>query len=48
VVRRHFSAQNIDDVAGELRRDLARVDPAGRVKPGQRIALTVGSRSVKG
>src|SRR5450759_5301611 len=46
LVRRHFSTEKIDDVAGEVRKELARVNLAGRVKPGQRIALTAGSRGV--
>ncbi len=46
LVRRHFSTEKIDDVAGEVRKELSRVNLAGRVKPGQRIALTAGSRGV--
>jgi hypothetical protein len=46
LVRRHFSTEHIDDVAGEVRKELAKVGLAGRVKPGQRIALTAGSRGV--
>ncbi len=46
LVRRHFSTDKIEDVAGEVRKELARVNLAGRVKPGQRIALTAGSRGV--
>lgn len=46
LVRRHFSAEHIEDVAGEVRKELARVGLAGRVKPGQRIAMTAGSRGV--
>ena len=46
LVRRHFSTEKIEDVAGEVRKELARVNLAGRVRPGQRIALTAGSRGV--
>src|SRR5512142_2807632 len=46
LVRRHFSTEKLDDVAGELKKELARVDLASRVKPGQRIAITAGSRGV--
>ncbi|MGI5835884.1 MAG: hypothetical protein ACOX87_05245, partial [Chloroflexota bacterium] len=46
LVRRHFSKEQIEDVAGEVRKELARVGLAQRVKPGQRIALTAGSRGV--
>ena len=46
LVRRHFSTDKIDDVAGALRKELDRVNLAGMVKPGQRIAITAGSRGV--
>ena len=46
LVRRHFATDRVEDVAGEVRKELARVNLAGRVKPGQRIALTAGSRGV--
>ncbi len=46
LVRRHFSKEHIEDVAGEVRKELARVGLAGRVKAGQRIAITAGSRGV--
>lgn len=46
LVRRHFSPEKLDDVAGALRKELDRVNLAGRVKPGQRIAITAGSRGV--
>ncbi|MGE5620069.1 MAG: lactate racemase domain-containing protein [Sphingomonadaceae bacterium] len=46
LVRRHFTKEHIEDVAGAVRKELARVGLAQRVKPGQRIALTAGSRGV--
>ena len=46
LVRRHFTTEHVGDVAGEVRRELARVGLAQRVKAGQRIALTAGSRGV--
>jgi len=46
LVQRHFSKEHIEDVAGEVRKELARVGLAGRVKAGQRIAITAGSRGV--
>jgi len=46
LVRRHFTTEHVEDVAGEVRKELARVGLSGRVKPGQRIALTAGSRGV--
>lgn len=46
LVRRHFTTEHVEDVAGEVRKELARVGLSERVKPGQRIALTAGSRGV--
>lgn len=46
LVRRHFSTDHIEDIAGEVRQQLAQVGLAQRIKPGQRIALTAGSRGV--
>lgn len=45
-VRQHFQGPTIDDVAGEVKRQLARLPLAARVKPGQTVALTAGSRGV--
>ncbi len=46
LVRRHFSSHHLEDVAGEVRRQLHQTDLPGRVKAGQRIAITAGSRGV--
>jgi hypothetical protein len=46
LVTRHFSTEKLEDVTGELRKELSRVNLAGRVKPGQRIAITAGSRGL--
>lgn len=45
-VRQHFQGPKIDDVAGEVKRQLERLPLASRVKPGQTVALTAGSRGV--
>ncbi len=45
-VRQHFDAPRVDDVPGEVARQLARLDLAGRVRPGQSVAVTVGSRGI--
>ena len=45
-VRQHFQGPTLDDVAGEVKRQLARLPLASRVKPGQTVALTAGSRGV--
>ena len=46
LVRRHFSTEHIEDVAGEVRVRLSQANLTGRVRPGQRIAITAGSRGV--
>ena len=46
LVRRHFSSEHIEDVAGAVRDQLAKVGLSQRVEPGQRIAVTAGSRGV--
>ena len=46
LVRRHFSKEHLSDVAGEVRKELAGVGLAERIKPGMRVALTAGSRGV--
>lgn len=45
-VSQHFSAERLDDVGGEVDRQLARLDLARRVKPGETVAITAGSRGV--
>jgi hypothetical protein len=45
-VRQTFDAARLTDVAGALRRELARVEISRRVRPGMRVAVAVGSRGV--
>jgi antitoxin (DNA-binding transcriptional repressor) of toxin-antitoxin stability system len=45
-VRQNFPTQQVDDVAAEVDRQLARLDLARRVKPGETVAVTAGSRGV--
>jgi len=45
-VRQRFSAERVDDVAGEVERQLSGLDLAGRVRAGQTVAITAGSRGV--
>lgn len=45
-VRQHFTTPPLTDVAGEVTRELAKLPLAGRVKPGQTVAVTAGSRGV--
>ncbi len=46
LVRRRFSSYRLEDVEGELRRQLRQAGLSERVHAGQRIAVTVGSRGV--
>lgn len=45
-IRQTFECQRVDDVAGEVHTQLARLDLAREVKPGQTVAVTVGSRGI--
>ncbi len=45
-VRQIFPTQPVEDVAGEVDQQLARLDLAQRVKPGETVAVTAGSRGV--
>ncbi len=46
LVRQKFPDRQIPDVAAEVRRQLAAANFAGRVKPGARVAIGVGSRGI--
>ena len=46
-VRQKFSGPRVDDVTGEVRRQLSRPQVAERIRPGMRIAVGVGSRGIK-
>lgn len=45
-VRQKFDAPRLADVAGEVGRQLGKLELAGRVQPGQTVAITVGSRGI--
>src|SRR5438876_583966 len=46
VVRQNFPDRRIPDVAAEVRRQLAQSGFSGRLKPGARVAIGVGSRGI--
>lgn len=46
VVRQKFADHRIPDVAAEVRKQLAASPFAGRLKPGSRVAIGVGSRGI--
>ena len=45
-VRQNFKAQRVDDVAAETEEQLRRLDLGQRVKRGQTVAVTAGSRGI--
>lgn len=45
-VRQHLEARRVADVAGEVRRQLERLSLGQKVRPGQRVAIAVGSRGI--
>lgn len=46
LVRQKFPDRRIQDVAGEVRKQLAASDFAARLKPGSRVSIGVGSRGI--
>ena len=44
--RQHFAAERLDDVTGAVVAELERCGLAERIRPGQRIAVTGGSRGI--
>ncbi|MBN2581280.1 MAG: DUF2088 domain-containing protein [Pirellulales bacterium] len=45
-IRQTFAAPRVDDVPGEVRRQLARLALAEKIRPAQRVAVTAGSRGI--
>ncbi len=45
-IRQHFDAPRVDDIAGTVRDEIARINPSSVIKPGQTVAITAGSRGV--
>jgi hypothetical protein len=45
-VRQNFDAPRVTDIPGEVDRQLAGLDLGSRVKPGQSVAITAGSRGI--
>ncbi len=46
LVRQKFAAGHIADVAAAVREEIARILPATAIKPGDSVAVTVGSRGI--
>ena len=47
-LRQRFDSTRVDDVPGEVRAQLARLDLGQKVRPGQSVAITAGSRGIAG
>ena len=45
-LRQRFDAPSVADVAGEVERELTRLDLGEKVRPGQTVAVTAGSRGI--
>jgi hypothetical protein len=45
-IRQHFEAPRIDNVAGAVRSELERIQLKNRIRPGQSVAITAGSRGI--
>lgn len=45
-VRQKFETPHVEDVPGEVRAQLERLELAGKVKPGESVAITAGSRGI--
>ena len=45
-VRQTFEATRVEDVPGEVRAQLARLDLGQKLRPGQSVAITAGSRGI--
>lgn len=45
-VRQKFECPRVDDIPGEVERQLAALRLSSKVKPGQTVAITVGSRGI--
>ena len=45
-VRQHFQAPTVDDIPGTISTEIARLGLGAKVRPGQSVAISVGSRGV--
>ncbi len=45
-VRQRFQSTRVDDIPARVAREIARLDLSGRLKPGDSVAITAGSRGV--
>jgi hypothetical protein len=45
-VRQHFDAPTLDDIPAAVRQEVASLELSGKVKPGESVAISVGSRGI--
>lgn len=45
-IRQHFPAERVEDIPAEVERQLSRLELAGKVRAGESVAITVGSRGI--
>jgi hypothetical protein len=45
-VRQHFDAPRVDDVAGEVAKQLSQLQLSEKIQPGQSVAISAGSRGI--
>jgi len=45
-VRQHFDAQRVDDIPATVEAELAKLQLGQTIRPGQRVAITAGSRGI--
>ncbi len=45
-IKQHFDGPRVDDVAGEVERQLSALDLGGKIKPGETVAISAGSRGI--
>src|SRR5579871_1173638 len=45
-LRQRFEAPRLDDISGEVERQLSVLKLGGQIKPGQTVAITAGSRGI--
>ena len=45
-LRQLFDAPEVSDIAGEVENQLSRLQLAGKIQPGQTVAISAGSRGI--
>jgi hypothetical protein len=45
-IKQHFDTDSIGDISAAIRSEITRLNPEQVIKPGQRVAITAGSRGI--